>query len=160
MFTQQVTAGFFEAHSLWIPAFLAIDKLHWLPIHSLMLMFDQLHCSVGLFAQYCLPTVDQVWYCEIHSVLTPEPVYVRQCLTFSFVGNFWLYLQILFKYGPDIKYKHFPFCDLQFNFFFIKKQIYIGAQHCHKTNLKLLIVDTSTQYKYYGILRDTCSHRR
>ena len=27
-----------------LAAFMAIDKLHWLPIHSLMLMLDQLHC--------------------------------------------------------------------------------------------------------------------
>ena len=45
VFAQDVyTAGFFEAHSLWIFAFMAVDKLHWLPIHSLMVMFHQLHC--------------------------------------------------------------------------------------------------------------------
>ena len=27
-----------------LAAFMAIDKLHWLPIHSLMLMFDQFDC--------------------------------------------------------------------------------------------------------------------
>ena len=32
-------------------------KLHWLPIHSLMLMFDQLDCRPIFFAA-CLPTVD------------------------------------------------------------------------------------------------------
>ena len=47
-----------ETPSLWIPAFMPIDKLHWLPIHSLMLMFDQLHCKLFFSV---LPAVDQVW---------------------------------------------------------------------------------------------------
>ena len=60
MFTQQLTV----LSILWstcpvIPAFMAIDKLHLLPIHSLMLLFD--HFTVGQFSQCCLPTLDQVW---------------------------------------------------------------------------------------------------
>ena len=52
MVTQQVTAGFFQAPSQSKPALMTMDgdKPHWLPIHSLMLMFDQ-HFS------QCLPTV-------------------------------------------------------------------------------------------------------
>jgi len=43
MFTQQVTAGFFEVHSQSRPAFMAMpgDKPHWLLIHSFILMCDQ-----------------------------------------------------------------------------------------------------------------------
>ena len=42
MFTLQVQARFFEAHFQTKSAFIAMDgdKRHWLPIRSLMLMFD------------------------------------------------------------------------------------------------------------------------
>ena len=80
MFTQQVTSGFFEAPSLWISAFMAIAKCHWLPIHSLMLMFA-LKCHRPIFS--VLPSLCWPYNrCEKHSVFTPEPVYVRQCFTF------------------------------------------------------------------------------
>ena len=59
--------------------FMVIHKLHWLPIHSLVLMFDQYHCRpiLSVLPAHCWPCNR----CEKHSVLTPEPVYqyVRQC---------------------------------------------------------------------------------
>ena len=118
MFTQQVTAGFFEAPSLWIPPFMAIDKIHWLPIHSLMLMFDQ--CDCRTFSQCCLLTVDHTK--GVKNILSRLLGQFMSCSALPFVGKMaifmciWLYLQILFKYRQNIKYKYAPFCDFQFKY--------------------------------------------
>ena len=118
MFRQQVTAGFFEAPSLWIPAFMATDKIHWLPIHSLMLMFDQ--CDCRTFSQCCLLTVDHTK--GVKNILSRLLGQFMSSSALPFVGKMvifmfiWLYLQILFKYRQNIKYKYAPFCDFQYKY--------------------------------------------
>ena len=65
---------------------MAIDKLHWLPIHSVMLMFDQLSLC-------CLLTLDQ-------------PVYMSGN-ALPFVGNFYMYLIVFantIQIETNIKY--------------------------------------------------------
>ena len=72
------------AHSRWqqdslkhIPSQnLDSDKSHWVPTHSVTLMFDQLHCR--LIAAYP-PGIDQTYHrCDKHSVLTlNQSGYVR-----------------------------------------------------------------------------------
>ena len=132
MFTQQLIAGFFEAPSLWIPAFMAIDKLHWLPIHSLMLMFDMLDCR------------------PMFSVLSAHswPRLLSKIMSGSalpFVGKMviimciWLYLQILFKYRPSIKYKYAHFCDFQLKyikFWYSNTNTYLKPNLLHTAGLK------------------------
>ena len=50
-------------YSLGIPAFMAIYKLHWLPIHSLMLMLCLTSFSIVQFSQCCLPHRCEKTFC-------------------------------------------------------------------------------------------------
>ena len=72
---------------------MVIDKLHWLPIHSVMLMFDQLDCR-PIFS--VLPA--HSWPYHWRKKHCHEPVYVGQWFTFCWWnGNCYVYLQILFQ---------------------------------------------------------------
>ena len=78
---------------------MAMDKVHWLPVHSLMLMSDQLHCM----HIFCLPTVDHtIGVKNILSQLMSEN-------DLPFVGNYLLFFiafantfQIQTKYQTQI----------------------------------------------------------
>ena len=113
MFTQYVTAGFFEAPSLWIPAFKAIDKLHWLPIHSFIHSFthslthslDQLDCRpiFSVLPAHSWPYCVDSWASLCH--------FFGKMVIFMYI---WLYLQIIFQI--QTKYKYAPFCDFQYKY--------------------------------------------
>ena len=86
-----MTVELFDAPSLWIPVFMALDKLHWLPIHSLMLMFDQLLSGACSLLTRCenIPS----WH-------------LSQFMSgISFVGNLYVYL-IVFENTDQIQTKY------------------------------------------------------
>ena len=117
MFTQYVTAGFFESYSLWIPAFMAIDKLHWLPSHSLMLMLDQLHCRpiFSVLPAHCWP---QVW----KNILSWYLSHIMSGNALPFVGNFYI---IVFANTFQIQTKYQMWSSIQIHQISLLKYIYV-----------------------------------
>ena len=100
MFTQR------SGRILWstVPAFIAKGKLHWPPIHSLMLMFDQLHCR-PMFS--VLP--GHSWqYTGMKNILARLLTQLMPCCVLHFVGKkamFYVYL-IVFANTFQIQTTH------------------------------------------------------
>ena len=82
-----------------------------------------------LTVDWCIPlvrqlfnsTVDQAWktfwldsWASLCQAMLDLLLVIFMCI--------WLYLRILFKYRPNIKYKYMPFCDFQFNYKYTKFQ--------------------------------------
>ena len=98
------------------------DEPHCLPIHSLMLIFDQqFHCR-PIFSTCPVPTTDPPYHmCEKHFVLTQIRLSML-CLVLVKKNVFGLVANS-FKHGPNqIKYKHFY--DFQFKY----KSLYSNTQ--------------------------------
>ena len=114
------TAGFFEAHSLWIPSFMGTDKLHWFPIHSLMLMFDQVHCRpiFSVVPAHSWPGVKNILSWLLSQFMSGKALH--------FVGNFYL---IVFANTDHIKYM--PFCDFQYKYITF---LYTNAKYVFEPN--------------------------
>ena len=128
MFTQQVTAGFFEAHSLWIPAFMAIDKLYWFPIHSLVLMFDQLHCRpvFSVLPAHCWPGVKNFLSWLLGQFMSGNAL--------PFVGNLYVYL-IVFANTFQIQTKyHIHICTFSWFSFQIHKILVFKHKYAFEPN--------------------------